>query len=239
MVICFVNQKGGVGKTTTAINIGASLKRKNWSVVLVDADPQGSAVQWQDVENNNTFGVLHHPGPVLPADIEELTEIYDYVLIDAPPAIDEITRSVLAVSELAVVPLSPSPLDIWSCEGTLEMISEARRQNPGLEIKLLINRKIPGTRLGREAREAVDIFDTGVFETELCQRVAFIDAMTCGVSVTQYSPGSKAAAEVESLCQEILACTVEEEETAAEGGLYAELYREELQRPELQNIFQL
>jgi len=68
----------------------------------------------------------------------------------------------------------------------------------------LINRKIPGTKIGRDSREAMNQFQMDVFNTELCQRVAFIDAMTSGVSVMQYAPNSKAAGEIERLCEEII-----------------------------------
>jgi chromosome partitioning protein len=209
MIISFVNQKGGVGKTTTAINLAASLKRKNYSLVFIDADPQGSAMQWHAVEGNKAFDVVHSPGPVDETDIEELAAGYDYVLIDAPPAIGDITRSILEVSDLAIIPLSPSSLDVWSCWGTLEMIEEVRRENPELKVRLLINRKIPGTRVAKEARETVEVFDMDILDTELCQRVAYIDSMTAGVSVMQYAPGSKAAEEIEGLCEEI---TLEEVE---------------------------
>ena len=72
-----------------------------------------------------------------------------------------------------------------------------------MEVRLLINRKIQGTRVGRDARGSVEKFAAEVLNTELCQRVAYIDAMTSGVSVTQYAPNSKAAYEVEQLCDEI------------------------------------
>ncbi len=83
------------------------------------------------------------------------------------------------------------------------MIDTAREQNPDLNVKLLINRKIPGTRVGRQARQKLGIFDMDILDTELCQRVAYIDAMTSGVSVMQYAPGSKAASEIENLCEEV------------------------------------
>jgi chromosome partitioning protein len=213
MIISFVNQKGGVGKTTTAINLAASLKRRNNKLLFIDADPQGSAVHWHAVENNNAFEILHHPDPVNRQDIEELSQNYDYVVIDAPPAIGDITKSILAVSELSIIPLSPSSLDIWSCKGTLEMIEEVQPENPDMDVKLLINRKIPGTRVGREARASLDVFDMDILDSELCQRVAYIDAMTSGVSVMQYAPKSKAADEIEQLCDEI---TLQETETVTE-----------------------
>ncbi len=213
MIISFVNQKGGVGKTTTAINLAASLKRRNKKLLFIDADPQGSAMHWHAVEDNKAFEILHHPDPVNKNDIEELSKDYDYVVIDAPPAIGDITKSILAVSELSIIPLSPSSLDIWSCKGTLEMIEESQPENPDMDVKLLINRKIPGTRVGREARATLDVFDMDILNSELCQRVAYIDAMTSGVSVMQYAPRSKAADEIEQLCDEI---TFQEKETVAE-----------------------
>ena len=203
MIISVVNQKGGVGKTTVAINLAAMLRRNNFNLVLLDTDPQGSATQWHDVEENQAVEVIHHPDPVEPADIEALLQDYDHIVIDAPPAIGDISRSVLAVSNLAIVPLSPSPLDIWSCWGTLEMISEVQRENPKLKAQLLVSRKIPGTRVGREAREAMEVFETDIFQSELCQRVAYVDSMTSGVTVMQYAPDSKAMQEIEDLFEEV------------------------------------
>jgi len=204
MIISFVNQKGGVGKTTTAINLAIGLKKKNYNLVFVDADPQGSAVQWHAIEGNKSFEILHHPSPIHATDIRQLSMNYDYVIIDAPPAIGDISKAILAVTDLAIIPLSPSALDVWSCWGTLKMVDEIRPLNSDIEVKLLINRKIPGTKIGRDSREAMKQFQMDVFNTELCQRVAFIDAMTSGVSVMQYAPHSKAAGEIERLCEEII-----------------------------------
>jgi len=211
MIISFVNQKGGVGKTTSAINIAAGLNRKNYKVGFIDADPQGSATQWQALEDNNAFEIMHHPEPLARDDIQELSQKYDYLVIDAPPAIGSITKSILAVADLSIIPLSPSSLDFWSCKRTLEMVDEAREENPELDVKLLINRRIPGTRIGRQARDLLAEFNLDILDSELCQRVAFIDAMTSGVSVMQYAPGSKAANEVENLCEEITLPKAEEE----------------------------
>jgi chromosome partitioning protein len=204
MIVGFVNQKGGVGKTTTAINIAASLIRRNKKVLFIDADPQGSAMQWHSVENNNAFEILHYPEPILKVEIQELSKNYDHIIIDAPPAIGDITESILSIANLTIVPLSPSPLDVWSCKATLEIIEEIQPERPEMKVRLLINRKIQGTRVGRGARDSVEEFNAAVLDTELCQRVAFIDAMTFGVSVMQYEPNSKAAFEIEQLCDEIV-----------------------------------
>jgi chromosome partitioning protein len=228
MIISFVNQKGGVGKTTTAINLASCLVRKNHKLVLIDADPQGSAATWHSIEDNQAFEILEHPGKLTQADIETLETAYDYVIIDAPPAVDDRVETILRASDLAILPVTPSSLDLWSCKETLDTMEPKSEVPRNANIRLLINRKIPGTRVGREMRQALDKFDTPVFETELCQRVAYIDAMKYGVSVMQFAPGSKAAGEIEQWSQEVIALLSEEmsEEDATDNSI-ATLYKEE------------
>ena len=238
MIISFVNQKGGVGKTTSAINVAASLKRRNYKIGFIDADPQGSATQWHSVEDNTAFEIMHHPEPISKGEINELSQDFDFLVIDAPPAIGDITKSILAVTDLSIIPLSPSSLDIWSCKGTLEMVDEARQENPELDVKLLINRKIPGTRVGREARDSLAVFDMDILDTEMCQRVAYIDAMTSGVSVMQYAPSSKAANEVESLCDEITVQQEQSESQVQEQSPYAAPQAAEVHKPEMYSYTQ-
>jgi chromosome partitioning protein len=204
MIISLVNQKGGVGKTTIAINLAACLSRRNLNILLIDGDPQGSVLQWQSIADSKAFDVRHHSSSTLDSSIRDLARGYDHVVIDAPPAMGEITRSILAVSGLAIIPIGPSPLDIWSSKETLSLLKQARKRNRNLTSKLLISRKIPTTRLAREAREATETYAMEVFQTEISQRIAFVEAMISGLSVLQYAPNSKAASEIESLCEEVL-----------------------------------
>jgi chromosome partitioning protein len=122
----------------------------------------------------------------------------------------------------------------------LEIIDEVQAFNPELKIKLLINRKIPGTRVGRDAREALEIFQLDVLDTELCQRVAYIDSLTSGVSVMQYAPGSKAADEIERLCEEITQeTTMEESQTQVQNqyNQYEGSHEEQVEIPAWQNAY--
>jgi len=228
MIISFINQKGGVGKTTAAINLASSLARKNNRVLLIDADPQGSAAKWHEIEGNQSFEILHQTHLLDLSDIQILETSYEHLIIDAPPAISDGTKTILMASHLAVIPVSPSYLDLWSCKDILRMIDEVRQHHPDLEVRFLINRKIPGTRVGREVRNALMEFDPITLNSELCQRVAYIDAMKYGVSVMQFAPGSKAAEEIELLCNELVAVTHEgQEDQDRESNPIAELYREE------------
>ena len=87
----------------------------------------------------------------------------DHVIIDAPPAMGEITRAILAVSDLAIIPVAPSPLDIWSSKETVSLLPEAGKRNRNITAKLLICRKIVGTRMGKEAREALETYGMDMF----------------------------------------------------------------------------
>jgi chromosome partitioning protein len=208
MIISLVNQKGGVGKTTIAINIGMGMARRNYKVGFLDTDPQGTASQWQSIEGNMAFEVKHHPSPVPAEEIMSKNQNHSLLVIDTPPAIGEITQSVLELSDLAIIPLAPSVLDLWSSRTTIGMIQEAKKVNPKLEGRLLVSRKIPRTRLGRDGRDAIVALEMDVFETEISQRIAYVESMIAGVSVFQYAPKSEASKEIENLCEEIIQGTI-------------------------------
>jgi len=205
MVISLINQKGGVGKTTTAINIAGCLALRGFRVLLIDADPQGSVLQWHATGANAEFEVEHPPPGELQNRIKAQIRRFDHVVVDSPPALTHITLAIAALSELAVIPVAPSSLDIWSSRETIQLVAEAQSRRRELEARLLIYRKIPGTRLAAEARDAVSAHGLKVFATEISQRIAFVEAMIAGVSVLAYAPHSTAAQEIRSLCDEIVA----------------------------------
>jgi chromosome partitioning protein len=204
MILSLVNRKGGVGKTTLAVNIAGALARQGRRVLLMDVDPQGSASQWHGLGGAREFEVRHYPKPDLPEFLGALRRDFDHVILDSPPTTGELTRSALVRADLAVIPVGPSPLDIWSSRDTVALVREAGELNPHLAARLLIARMIPRTILAREAREALGALGIAVFETEISQRVAYVESMIAGLSVLQYSPQSEAASEITRLCAEIL-----------------------------------
>jgi chromosome partitioning protein len=204
MVIGVVNQKGGVGKTTVALNIACSLAESGHRMTVLDADPQGSILQWKAIGKAPDLRILHRPKPLTRGFVKARLREADAVVIDTPPALNTICRSTLGVCDLVILPVGPSPLDIWSCRETLEQVVRSRRRNPTLAARLLISRKIPNTRVGREARDALGDYGLEVFHTEISQRIAFVEAMIAGRCVTRHAPASAAADEIRELCREIL-----------------------------------
>ena len=203
MIISLINHKGGVGKTTLAINIAFYITTKKQKILFIDADPQGKVLQWQAICDNNTFDVIHHPKDTLHADITELAKGYECIVIDAPPSNLDINLSILLTTKLAIIPIEPSPLSIWASEDTLSLIKDARRHNSQLEGHFLISRRVVGTAQGRDTREELNAIDMAVINTEICQRTDYVKSLKEGLSVLQYAPGSEAAKEISRLCEEI------------------------------------
>jgi len=204
MIISLINQKGGVGKTTTAINIASALSSRNHKVLMIDADPQGSVLQWQSTGANREFDVVQLSMPELSTKIRNHRRTFDHVVIDSPPALSHISQEIAASSDLAIIPIAPSSLDIWSSRETIQLVTDVSRKHQGLAARLLVYRKIPGTRLAAEARDALNSYGLEIFKTEISQRIAYVEAIVSGVSVLKYSPNSVAAREIRTLCDEIL-----------------------------------
>ena len=204
MIVSLINQKGGVGKTTAAVNLASGLAEAGNRILVVDADPQGSVVQWLSIADGAEFEVLHLPSPQLSKELKTVGRRYDHIVVDSPPAIEDITRAAIEVSNLAIIPIAPSPLDIWSSKETIALVNTLGKKYRKLNAKILIYRKIPGTRLGKEARDAMGSYDLDILATEISQRIVFVEAMIAGLSVLKYAPKSIAADEIRSLCKEIV-----------------------------------
>jgi chromosome partitioning protein len=204
MIISIVNQKGGVGKTTLAVNLGGMIQAAGKKILLVDTDPQGSLVQWRSVNPQSLVRVSHYPKPPSRRQAQALEKKADVIIIDSPPALEKTTVANVQVSRLVIVPVSPSPLDIWAANDTVNLIRNIMIRTKGMTARLLVYRKIPGTRIGAEAREALKAYPFKVYKTEITQKIAAVEAMISGQTLTEFSPNSKSAAEFKALAHEIL-----------------------------------
>jgi len=205
MIIGFLNQKGGVGKTTLAVHVADVLARQHSRVLLVDADPQGSALDWAASRKGEPlFPVAGLPRPSLHKELPALAKGYDFVLIDGPPRVYEVARSAIMASDLVLIPVQPSPYDVWAAKEIVDLLREASVYKPTLKSAFVINRRIVNTALGRDVVDALAEYPTPVLKTAICQRVVLAESAAQGQTVFETAPGNPAAKELRALVDDIL-----------------------------------
>jgi chromosome partitioning protein len=215
-IICITNQKGGSGKTTVAMQLAGGIarhttNRKPNKVMVVDADPQGTATRWAASATDETpfpaaIVGLSAASDKVHREVKKFIDDYDYIIIDCPPAADSpIPQSALLVSDLALVPLIPSPLDMWAAVGIRQVIHNVADINESLQSRLVINQCQPKTTLAQECLEILPEFGIELAKTYLRQRQVYRQSAVFGQTVYSYgSKAKEAIAEIEALTKEVL-----------------------------------
>ncbi len=205
MIVSFLNQKGGVGKTTLAINVSAVLSRHTHRVLLVDADPQGSALDWAAARTGEPlFSVAGLPRASIHKELPTLAQGYDVVIIDGPPRVYDVARSAIMASDLVLIPVQPSPYDVWAAKEIVDLMNEASVFKPSLKSAFAINRKIVNTALGRDVVDALSDYPIPVLKAAICQRVVLAESAAQGQTVFETAPDHPAGKELLSLVKEIM-----------------------------------
>ncbi len=207
MIIGMLNQKGGVGKTTLSVSLAHALAKRNSldEILLVDADPQQSALSWSEVrESKLPFAVVGMAKKSLHRDLPAIARNYKYILIDGPPRVTELARSCIMASDLVIIPCTPSPYDIWASEETVQLVKEATVYKENLKYCFTINRKIVNTAIARDVAQVLNDMEMQVLDSHICQRVIFAEAAASGKTIFDIDVECKAAEEIENLTNEIL-----------------------------------
>ena len=205
MIIGILNQKGGVGKTTLSVNLAACLARTGARVLLIDADPQGSSLDWAAARQGEPlFSVVGFPRSTIHKEIGHIGQGYDYIIIDGPPRVTDLARSAIMASDIVVIPVQPSPYDIWAAEEVVKLITEARVYKENIKSAFVVNRKITNTAIGRDVREALAAYPVHVLDASIAQRVVFAEAAAQGQAIFEIDPTGPAVAEMEAVAAELL-----------------------------------
>ncbi len=210
-IIAVVNQKGGTGKTTVSMNLAGALARRGRRVCVIDADPQGTATRWAasapdaDPFPASVLG-LSAAGGKVHREVRKIVGDYDFVLIDCPPAADSpVPQSALLVADLCLIPVIPSPPDLWATIGIRTVVENASDINEALKARLLVNQLQSNVGIARDAMEILPEFGIEVCKARLHHRAAYKQAALDGQSVHKGGSRAKLAVEeVEALTAEVL-----------------------------------
>ena len=197
-VIAVVQQKGGSGKTTLAVNLAVAYARRGLTVALLDTDPQGSLGRWfmargdagMDFTTSSAWGVSY--------ECEKLRRVADVILIDTPPKVDADLRPALREADLVLVPVASSHVDLWATEGVLDL---ARRE--GKPATVVLNRMRAGTRLSEDVAAAAAALDATVAGTRIANRNLYAETLGQGLGIADVQRRGAAADEIATLADEV------------------------------------
>lgn len=209
MIISILNQKGGVGKTTLSVHIASTLALAGKKVLLIDADVQRSALDWAASRTEDPiFNVVGISKNTIHKEIPLLKDNFDFIVIDGPPRVYDVARSAIAASDIVLIPVQPSPYDVWSAKEVVDLINEVKEPLQAykkIKAAFVINRKIANSVIGRDVEEALTQYkDIAVLESSITQRVSFAETASRGTTTVEEDPDSNAGKEIRKLTEEII-----------------------------------
>jgi chromosome partitioning protein len=210
MIIALLQQKGGVGKTTLATHLAGEFATPGTNVVVIDADPQGSALDWTQKRAQlglaRRFGTVGLARETLHQEVPQIAQHADHVIIDGPPRVTALARSAILAADLVLIPVQPSPYDVWASTEIVSLITEAKVFKPLLRAAFVINRRVVGTIIGRAVREALaEYHPLCALNADIGQRVVFAESAATGQLANEIDSQCAAAREIGNLAAEIRA----------------------------------
>lgn len=203
-IIAILNQKGGAGKTTLATNLARALQLNGSQILLVDSDPQGSSRDWNAASDASLLPVVGLDRPTLAKDIQALIENRDFLIIDGAPQIAELAVAAIKCADVILIPVQPSPYDIWACDDLVEIIKARQEVTDGKpKAAFVISRVIKNTKLSKEIGGALEGYGLPVFKSFTSQRVVYPQSASIGSTVLDVEAAVEAATEIKAIMQEL------------------------------------
>lgn len=203
--IAVLQQKGGTGKTTISTNLGRAFQISGHSTGLVDSDPQGSARDWSAAREDNPLSAvgLDRPG-LLERDLKRLVK-GDIIIIDGAPQVRELAVAAIKVADLVLIPVQPSPYDVWATNDLVELVKSRIELSDGaLKAAFVVSRAIEGTNIASEVFDTLASYELPILQSKISQRIVFATSAAQGFSVIDAEPSSKAAIEMIDLQREVI-----------------------------------
>ncbi|MGE0415444.1 MAG: ParA family partition ATPase [Acetobacteraceae bacterium] len=211
-IIGIASQKGGVGKSTLAVHLAAEAAAKGHKTLVIDLDPQGSAMEWANRRGEREPDVSGANPASLAKEIATAQEEgYDLVILDTAPHADHAALQAARVADLVLVPCRPSTFDIAAISATLDLCKLAKRQ-----AEVVLNAAPIRSKVTAEAREAIVEKGGIVSPVVIHHRVAFQHCMIDGRTAAEYEPGGPASQEIASLLAHLQASKHESGHTGAQ-----------------------
>lgn len=209
MIVSILNQKGGAGKTTISINLARAMlldSSKDEKVLLIDSDPQGSARDWHAKADGMLLDVIGLDRPTLDKDVRTVAHTYDWIFIDGAPSLSSMAIAAIKCSDVILIPVQPSPYDLWATEDLVSLIKERIAMSDGrLKAAFVISRAIPNTILSQEIRGILEQYGLPVFQSLTTQRVFYSTTAAMGSTVMDYRGRGylEASQEIRSMALEL------------------------------------
>lgn len=206
MMITFANSKGGVGKSTLATHLAVWAFDQGIRTAVVDTDKQRSSSTWiAEAEPGIEIRTADTPEECL-QHVTELRQSHDLIVGDGPAGLDEISRTLLILSDVAILPLTPSLLDLRSVQQASEVLRFAQGINGGRpEGRIVLNKMRTRDAISRELKTAAPTLGVQVAETVIRDLQAYRDAAGQGNVVTRLGKKqTHAGQEIDALCRELL-----------------------------------
>lgn len=205
MIISILNQKGGTGKTTLAVNIARQYTINNKKTLLVDSDSQGSAQRWHERSGGDLIDMTCLPMTTLDKDVLKFTKTYERIIIDGIPRISTLTICAIKAADLILIPVQPSPYDIWATEDLVRNVKDRIEMTEGrTKAAFIVSRKIKGTTIGREVYGELEKLELPIFQCGTHQRIDYTTSVDRGMTVVDHQyQNTEASKEISLITAEI------------------------------------